>query len=102
MSKRPVLGNSYVPPFPPDYNKFPWYERDLVAYFNYLDYKEMADNPTKYFKDKQLVNFDIIQHKCCSDKLQNSYKHYKTVKEEDFKNYPGKKKKKFFLVCLET
>ena len=29
MSKRPVLGNSYVPPFPPDYNKLPWYERDL-------------------------------------------------------------------------
>ena len=43
MSTRPVLGNSYVPPFPPDYSKLPWYERDLVAYFNYLDYKEMAD-----------------------------------------------------------
>ena len=55
----------------------------------------MADNPTKYFKDKQLVNFDIIHHECCGDKLQNSYKHYKTVKEEDFKNYPDKKKKTF-------
>ena len=58
--------------------------------------------PTKYFKDKQLVNFDIIHHECCGDKLQNSYKHYKTVKEEDFKNYPDEKKKKLFLVCLET
>ena len=48
----------------------------------------MADNPTKYFLDKQIVNFDIIHHECCGDKLENSYKRYKTVKHEELKNYP--------------
>ena len=36
--KRPILGNSYVPTYACGYNKLPWYERDLIAYFNYLDY----------------------------------------------------------------
>ena len=49
MSKRPILGNSYILPYACDYKKLPWYERDPMRYFDYLDYKEMADNPTKYF-----------------------------------------------------
>ena len=53
----------------------------------------MADNPTKYFLDKQIVNFDIIHHECCGDKLENSYKRDKTVKHEELKNYPPPKKK---------
>ena len=52
----------------------------------------MADNPTKYFRHKQIVNFDIIHHECGGDKLKNLYKH-KTVKQEELKNYPEKEKK---------
>ena len=47
----------------------------------------MADNPTKYFLDKQIVNFDNIHHEFCGDKLENSYKRDKTVKHEELKNY---------------
>ena len=92
-SKRTILENSYVPIFAKDYHKLPWYERDLMAYFDHLDYKEMSDNPTKYFHDKKVINFDIIHHECRGDKLSNSYKHYKTVKANDLKNYPDKDKK---------
>ena len=63
-----------------------------MTYFDYLDSKEMADNPTKYFRHKQIVNFDIIHHECGGDKLKNLYKH-KTVKQEELKNYPEKEKK---------
>ena len=61
----------------------------------------MADNPTKYFLDKQIVNFDIIHHECCGDKLENSYKRYKTVKHEELKNYPPPKMK-LYLASVET
>ena len=93
MSERTFLGKSYIPTFAKDYHKLPWYERDLMAYFDHLDYKQMSDNATKYFHDKQAINFDITHHECCGDKLDNSYKDYKTVKFDDLKNYPEKEKK---------
>ena len=52
MSKRTNLGNSYVPPYAGDYNTLQWYEKNLMTYFDYINYKVMADNPTKYFCDK--------------------------------------------------
>ena len=97
MSKKPIFGNSYVPPYAYDYNKLSWYERDLMTYMTY--YKKMVDNPAKYFRHKQIVNFDIIHHECGGDKLKNSYKHYKTVKQEELKNYP-KKEKKWSFICF--
>ena len=93
MSERTFLGKSYIPTFAVDYHKLPWYERDLMAYFDHLDYKQMSDNATKYFHDKQAINFDITHHECRGDKLDKSYKDYKTVKFDDLKNYPEKEKK---------
>ena len=93
MSERTFLGKSYIPTFAVDYHKLPWYERDLMAYFDHLDYKQMSDNATKYFHDKQAINFDITHHECRGDKLDNSYKDYKPVKFDDLKNYPEKEKK---------
>lgn len=42
MFKKQILGASYIPPYEEDYFKFPWYMRDLMAYFSQLDYKEIA------------------------------------------------------------
>ena len=42
----------------------------------------MAENTTNYFHDKHVLNFDIIHHECCGDKLENSYKNYKTISEK--------------------
>ena len=33
-----------------------------MRYFDYLDYKDMADNPDNYFKNKRVINVDIINH----------------------------------------
>ena len=94
MLKRSILENSYVPSYARDYDKLPWYKRDLIAYFNRLDYKEMADNHTKYFRCKRVVNFDIIHFECRGDQLKYLYKHYKTVKQEELKNENNWKKNK--------
>lgn len=92
MFKKQILGASYIPPYAEDYFKLPWYMRDLMAYFSHLDYKEMSDNSTTYFRDKKVVNFDIIHHGYCGDKLENSYKNHKTVRENDLINCLEKEK----------
>lgn len=36
---------------------------------------------------QKIITFDIIQHECRGDKLNNPREYYKTIKNEDFKNY---------------
>lgn len=62
-------GQKYVPKYQEDYFKLPWYEHDLIKYFDYLDYKDMSDDPNAYFKNKEVINFELIHHKCCGDPL---------------------------------
>ena len=31
----------------------PWYERDMMGYFDYLDYQDMKKNPTNYFEKNE-------------------------------------------------
>lgn len=93
MDKKPVLGTEYVPEFCGDYSDKPWHERDLMGYFDYLDYKDMSKNPTEYFEKRKVINFDIIHHECRGDPLQGSYKGYQTVKSNDLEQYPQSEKK---------
>ena len=97
-SKKPIIGNSYVVPYPGNYFDLRWYERDFFGYFNHLKYQEMIKNPTNYFSRKKVVNFDVINHECCGDKLEDSYKEYKTIKKDEFRNFPEKGKKTLLLV----
>ena len=53
----------------------------------------MAKDPTKYFDQKKMINFDIIHHECRGDPLQGSYKNYQTVHNDDIKKYPENEKK---------
>lgn len=57
----------------------------------------MTENPDRHFKNKEVVNFDLIHHKCRGDPLKNTYKEYKTVKESNFENYLKKDEKKSCL-----
>ena len=92
MSK--FLGRKYVPKYQEDYNKLPCFERDLINYFNDLKYKEMIEDPNDYFKNKKVINFDIILHESRGDSLQNASKSYKTIEKNDFNNYPKNDEKK--------
>lgn len=55
-----------------------------MTYYSYLDYKDMADDPDHYIKNKKVINFDIIHHECRGDPLQKSEKDHKTVTNDDF------------------
>ena len=61
------LGPSYIPKYHKNYFDLPRYERDLMTYYNDLKYQEMAGDFDYYFKNKKVVNFDIINHECCGD-----------------------------------
>lgn len=54
----------------------------------------MADDPTKYFSRRAVVNFDIIHHECRGDPLKRSYKEHQTATNEDFEKFPEHDKKK--------
>lgn len=63
----------------------------------------MADDPTKYFSRRAVVNFDIIHHECRGDPLKRSYKEHQTATNEDFEKFPEHdKKKKDWVEYLET
>lgn len=89
-----VLGTKYVHEFCGDYFDKPWYERNLIGYFDDLDYKDMWKDPSKYFENKKIVNFDIIYHECRGDPLQGTYKGYQTVKSNDLQKYTRFEKKR--------
>ena len=64
-----IYMNKYVLPYQQDFNKLPWYEKDFMTCIDWLKYKEMKDDPYKYFK-ACVINFDIIHHECRGDKLK--------------------------------
>ena len=49
----------------------------LKHYFDYLDYKDMSDDPDNYFKNKKVINFNIIHNQCRGDPSQKSNKDHK-------------------------
>ena len=58
----------------------------MVSYIDHRKYKEMRDDRDHYFKNVREINFDIINHECRGDKLQGTYKDYKTIKNENLTN----------------
>ena len=88
------LGPNYVPLYQVDYYKLPWYEQVSITYVNDLKYKEMTRDLDNYFKNKQVINFDFINHQCRGDQLKKSEKEHKTIENNNFNNYPKNEKKK--------
>ena len=77
MQNPKFFGPIYVPEYAKDYHSLLWYEKYLMRYFSYLDYKDMADNPDYYFDDKKVVNFEIIHHQCRGNPLKKRKKNTK-------------------------
>ena len=60
------LGPKYTPKFAEDYNKLPWYERDLMHCYDWLYYKDMKENPDiskKKKKESSKLSYLIGQNK---------------------------------------
>ena len=54
----------------------------------------MAKDPDGYFREKKVINFDIIHYQCWGDPLKKSIKEHKTVNSHDFSKYPKTEEKK--------
>ena len=71
MSKRCV--NKYIPD--PVNQNLKCYGCDgLLTYIDELKYKVFIRNPDAYFKNAQIVNFDIIHQEYRGNPLENSVK----------------------------
>ena len=99
MSKK-ILLNKYILNYVP--RDLRWYKRDgLMTYIDQLKHKRFKENRDKHFKNAEIVNFDIINHRCRGDPLQNSEKYYKTITKKDFKHYPNEEKNLLSMLLRE-
>lgn len=73
-----------------------------MSYFDHLKFKEMSDQPDYHFRNKKVVNFDIIHTNVEEILYKKSYKEYQTVHNDNFKKYPDQEKIRLFLQYLET
>ena len=94
MSNKRLI-NKYVPPFV-EYLNLPWYEGDgLMWYIDSLRCQEFLEDTDEHFKKAEIVNFNIIYHKCIDDLLLKDLKTYQSVHKKDLLGYNQKQKKNF-------
>ena len=48
-SSKPMLGSKYVPKYAGKYFRRPWYEKDLMEYFEFCDHQDMVKDMVKVF-----------------------------------------------------
>ena len=65
-------------------------------------YEKINRNKREYFENAKIVNFDIINHECRGDPLQNSVKHYQTIKKLDLKNVKKNDEEQFIAAAIRS
>ena len=71
---------------------YPPEERDFFTYLDDLKYERAMRDPDHFIKNARIINFDII-HECREQPLENSYKCYQTLKENEPSKYQAQPKK---------
>lgn len=79
-NKYPV-GN-YVPYNPDKELSSAIHGHSLDYSLNKSKYEKIINNPEFHFQNSYITNFDLINHECRGDKLQNSRKFYETIFKE--------------------
>ena len=89
-NKTTIYVNNYIPYYPVN--------KDCLHDTLLRDkYKKITENKEEYFIEANVMNFDIIHHRCRGDPLKNSVKYYETIyqenlrraKEEDINEFIG-------------
>ena len=94
------LAIKYIPNYIP--KNHPWYERDgLMTYIEQLKYKKFKENRDSHFKNTEIVNFDIINHQCRGECLQNSKKYYTAITKKTLNIILMKKKNLLSMLLKE-
>ena len=76
MAEEKILINNYIP-------HYPKYEDDLHEILLRHKYERINKNKKEYFRKAEIINFDIINHRCRGDPLKNSIKYYQTIHQDD-------------------
>ena len=97
-----VAVNNYVLQYVPE--NLPWYKRDgLFTWYDQTKCKEFLEDPDAHFKNKKIVNFDIIQKSIRGEKIpENNFKNYQTVKMNRVRKYPKQEETNFLSVAFRT
>ena len=75
--------NVFIPKYVPDNLK--WHEKDgLETWYRKNKCDEFLSNTDLHFKNRKIVNFDIIKNNVDKKKLQQ----YQTIDHDEIKNYP--------------
>ena len=77
-NQQQILTNTYIPKNQRK-KEYESYGHDLMTYINELKYKRFVENMDSYFSQARYINFDIINHECQSDPLQNLRQYYETI-----------------------
>ena len=93
MTSKQFLTNGYIPKKKKK-EKYEWFEHNLMTYFDDLKYDEFVSDRDAYFANVQVINLDIIHQACRGRLLQNPESYYKTIRNQDFKNYEQNVKEK--------
>ena len=95
-SRYPII--NYVPYNPDNYLTGGNLEHSLGDTLDRQKYQKILNNPNYHFANSYITNFDIINHECKGDKLENSKKYYETIfKETVDKEIQENEKKKRIL-----
>ena len=78
-----------------------WYKRDgLMMWHDQTKCKDFLRAPKNHFKNRKIVNFDIIRKQAAREKVPNeTVKKYQMAKEEDLR-ISQKTAREFFLMLL--
>ena len=91
-NNRKFYVNQYIPKYVEPNLK--WYERNgLLNSVDHSKYEQFERNRDTYSKNLEIINFDIIHHLCRGDKLEGSYRQYKTVLNSHVDDMPSEDKK---------
>ena len=96
-SRYPII--NYVPYNPDNYLTGGNLEHSLGDTLDRQKYQKILNNPNYHFANSYITNFDIINHECKGDKLENSKKYYETIFKEtvDKEVQENEKKKTHFI-----
>ena len=95
-----MASNNYVAQYIP--SDLPWYERDgLMMWHDQRKCKDFFRAPKNHFKNRKIVNFDIIRKQAAGEKVPNETKKVPDGKRGGPQNIP-KKTRRIFSHAFKT
>ena len=77
-------------------------ERDFLSYLDDLKCEETMKDPDAYYKNVQIINFDMIHHQSRGDPLKIPLRYYQTITRKDVNPFEEKQKKSFVSAAIRN